>query len=186
VLAKLNLGKQASDLCSSSLTQYFVAAYFAGDWRAYIAVMCEAYRQRRDAMLDALAEYLPAQARWTHPQGGLFIWVTLPDFIDTSDLIALALAENVAFVPGEAAFDDGRGHNAMRLNFSASTVDQIREGVRRIGKIVDEQLALYGTLTGQPRTVAPPVTPPVAEQALAEVVSLPRRGQAAGRRSRDA
>jgi len=185
VLAKLNLGKQAADLCSSSLAQYFVAAYFAGDWRAYIAKMCDTYRQRRDAMLDALADYLPAQASWTRPQGGLFVWVTLPDFIDTTDLLARALAENVAFVPGEAAFDDGRGHNAMRLNFSASTGDQIREGVRRIGKIVAEQLTLYDTLTGPPRAAAPQA-PPLDDSALAEVVSLPRRGQRDGRRSRDA
>jgi len=65
-------------------------------------------------MLDALADQLPAQARWTRPQGGLFIWVTLPDYIDTTNLLARALAANVAFVPGQAAFTDGRGANSMR------------------------------------------------------------------------
>ena len=77
------------------------------------------YHRRRDVILDSLAEHLPAAARWTHPEGGLFIWVTLPDFIDTTDLLARALAENVAFVPGEAAFVDGRGRHSMRLNFSS-------------------------------------------------------------------
>ena len=186
VLAKLNLGKQSADLCSSSLTQHFVAAYFAtGDWREYIDVMCECYRQRRDAILDALAEHLPAEASWTHPQGGLFVWVTLPDYIDTTDLLARALQENVAFVPGEAAYDDGRGHSSMRLNFSSSTEEEIREGVRRIGKIVADQVALYGTLTGARPARAPRVAP-AAEPSMAEVLSLPRRSARDRRRSRDA
>ena len=94
---------------------------------------------------------LPAEAEWTRPGGGLFIWATLPDYIDTTDLLARALRENVAFVPGAGAYLDGRGHSSMRLNFSASGDDEIREGVRRIGKVVNEQVALYGTLTGEQR-----------------------------------
>ena len=84
VLAKIKLGKQAADLCTSSLTQQLVDAYFAeGRWRNYIQDLCTIYRQRRDAMLDALAEFFPPEAEWTQPGGGLFIWATLPDFIDT-------------------------------------------------------------------------------------------------------
>jgi len=179
---KLVLGKQSADLCSSSLTQHFVAAYFEQcDWRTYVDQLRDVYRRRRDVILDALAEHLPAAARWTHPHGGLFIWVTLPDFIDTTNLLARALAENVAFVPGAAAFADGRGGSSMRLNFSGSTDDEIREGVRRIGAIVAEQVALYDTLTGRrpPRAPAP-------EETLADVVALPRRGAPEGRRSREA
>jgi 2-aminoadipate transaminase len=186
VLAKLNLGKVSSDLCSSSLTQYFVASYFAtGDWREYVDSAREVYRGRRDAMLDALAEYLPAQAGWTHPRGGLFVWVTLPDFIDTTDLLARALRENVAFVPGEGAFDDGRGHNSMRLNFSSSSEDQIREGVRRIGTIVHEQLELYGSMVGE-RPPARPEDVPAQSESLAAVVSLPQRPARSRRQSRRA
>src|SRR3954470_20219525 len=86
VLEKMNLGKQASDLCSSSLSQLFVAAYFAeGRWAGYVASLRDLYRRRRDTMLDALAEHLPPEAAWTHPAGGLFIWATLPDYIDTTD-----------------------------------------------------------------------------------------------------
>ena len=69
-------------------------------------------------MLDALAEHFPREAEWTHPQGGLFIWATMPDYIDTTDLLARALQEKVAFVPGRAAYLDGRGGSSMRLNFS--------------------------------------------------------------------
>jgi 2-aminoadipate transaminase len=149
ILEKLNLGKQGADLCSSSLTQHFVAAYFAQrDWRAYLDKLRVLYRRRRDVMLEALEEHLPAEASWTRPEGGLFIWAALPDYIDTTDLLARALREHVAFVPGRAAYLDGRGGSEMRLNFSGVNDDQIREGVRRIGKVVSEQVALYGTLTG--------------------------------------
>src|SRR4051794_29932132 len=180
VLEKINLGKQAADLCSSTLSQLMVTAYFEqANWRDYIDSVAEIYRARRDTMLDALAEHFPAQADWTHPSGGLFIWATLPDFIDTTDLLARALRDNVAFVPGAAAYLDGRGHNAMRLNFSAVDEADIREGVRRIGKVVAEQLALYGTLTGeqppQPEVAAEP------ETGGAQVVQMPSRRPGEGR-----
>jgi 2-aminoadipate transaminase len=149
VLAKMNLGKQAADLCSSSISQYFVSAFFeSGAWEAYVRSVNEIYRRRRDVMLDALAEHFPREAQWTHPQGGLFLWSTLPDYIDTTDLLARALEEHVAFVPGRAAYVDGRGGSSMRLNFSGVSEDDIREGIRRIGEVVREQVELYGTLTG--------------------------------------
>ena len=180
VLQKMNLGKQAADLCSSSMTQLFVSAYFAhGDWRAYIGSLIGIYRSRRDAMLEALRAHFPREAAWTEPGGGLFIWATLPDYIDTTDLLARALSEqNVAFVPGRAAYLDGRGGSSMRLNFSGSDEAQIREGVRRIGAVVAEQVALYGTLTGSAPAAAPAgVTrePDDAAERLADVLQLPRR-----------
>ena len=147
MLAKIKLGKQAADLCTSSLTQFLVDAYFdEGRWRRYVSDLCAIYRQRRDAMLDALAEFFPREAEWTQPSGGLFIWATLPEFIDTGDLLAKALREErVAFVPGSAAYVDGRGGSSMRLNFSGANVNEIVEGIRRIGKVVDEQMALFST-----------------------------------------
>ena len=187
VMAKLILGKQSADLCSSSLAQHFVASYFAaGDWRPYVDELRDLYRRRRDVILEALAEHLPREARWTHPHGGLFIWVTLPDYIDTTHLLARALDENVAFVPGQAAFVDGRGKSSMRLNFSSSSDDEIREGVRRIGAIVAEQVALYDTLTGRRSAAAPPLRAPAPAEPLADVVRLPRRDSSEGRRSRGA
>jgi 2-aminoadipate transaminase len=149
VLEKMNVGKQGVDLCSSSMTQCFVAAYFGqGRWQDYLGSLTQLYRRRRDVMLDALAEHFPAQSSWTHPEGGLFLWATLPEQLDTTDLLARCLQEeNVAFVPGRAAFLDGRGANAMRLNFSGVGDDDIREGVRRIGEVVREQVELYESLT---------------------------------------
>ncbi|HEX7292303.1 MAG TPA: PLP-dependent aminotransferase family protein [Conexibacter sp.] len=188
VLRKMNLGKQAADLCSSSMTQLFVAEYFAsGDWREYVDSLVGIYRGRRDAMLEALAAHFPREAAWTQPEGGLFIWATLPDYIDTTDLLARALDENVAFVPGRAAYLDGRGGSSMRLNFSGSDERAIREGVRRIGKVLAEQVALYGTLTGT--HPAPAGAEAGASEAprdatgLAEVLELPRRSAGRSRRA---
>jgi 2-aminoadipate transaminase len=128
-------------------------------------------------MLDALAESFPAQSSWTEPQGGLFVWATLPDFIDTTDLLARALQEHVAFVPGRAAFLDGRGASSMRLNFSGVGDDDIREGVRRIGEVVREQVELYGTLTGStPPAVERRATPRTAPDEQ-NVVPLQRRAR---------
>ena len=161
VMEKIVLGKQAADLCTSTLTQYFVREYFAeGRWREYVDSLCGLYRSRRDAMLAALEHHFPPQAQWTHPGGGLFIWATLPDYIDTTDLLAKALRENVAFVPGQAAYVDGRGASSMRLNFSASAEDEIQEGIRRIGQVVREQVQLYETLTHGP--AASSASPPGA------------------------
>jgi 2-aminoadipate transaminase len=172
VLAKMTLGKQASDLCSSSISQYFVSAYFeSGPWEDYVRSLIEIYRRRRDVMLDALAEHFPREAEWTLPEGGLFIWATLPDYIDTTDLLARALQEHVAFVPGRAAFVDGRGGSAMRLNFSGVDEDDIREGIRRIGEVVREQVELYGTLTGLSRSPAARRDPVRAEPAPTQPVA---------------
>jgi 2-aminoadipate transaminase len=187
VLEKMNIGKQGSDLCSSSISQYFVGAYFdSGPWEDYVRSLIEIYRRRRDVMLDALAEHFPREAEWTHPEGGLFIWATLPDYIDTTDLLARALDDHVAFVPGRAAFLDGRGGSSMRLNFSGVDEDQIREGVRRLGEVVREQVALYGTLTGlrapastgksaRPAPARADIAAQVPAEQLANVLRLPRK-----------
>jgi 2-aminoadipate transaminase len=192
ILAKMQVGKAGADLCSSSISQYFVSAYFeAGPWDKYVRSLLEIYRRRRDVMLDALAEHFPREAEWTRPQGGLFIWATMPDYIDTTDLLARALREQVAFVPGRAAFVDGRGGSSMRLNFSGVDEDAIREGIRRIGEVVREQVAMYGTLTGAtpaPSTAASPparpsVTPPPSEtpaEQLATVLPLTAPRKRAG------
>jgi 2-aminoadipate transaminase len=184
VLEKLNLGKQGADLCSSTFGQFFVIEYFAQrNWRDLLARLRELYRRRRDTMFDALAEHLPSEAEWTRPGGGLFIWATLPDYIDTTDLLARALREHVAFVPGRAAYLDGRGGSSMRLNFSGVDDADLREGVARIGKVVSEQVRLYSTLTGiepaAPRRAAPPAgahaAPEPDDAETARILPLRRR-----------
>jgi 2-aminoadipate transaminase len=180
VMEKVVLGKQASDLCTSTLTQYFVREYFSeGNWREYIASLVELYRARRDAMLAALRAHFPPQASWTEPEGGLFVWATLPPYIDTGDLLAKALREDVAFVPGQAAYVDGRGRNSMRLNFSAGNEDRIHEGIRRIGKVVAEQIELYGALTGE-HPAAPAAQSDVEEAEAENVLPFRKTGEGAG------
>jgi 2-aminoadipate transaminase len=158
----------------------FVATYFEHDrWQDYLESLKDLYRRRRDTMLDALAEHFPREASWTRPRGGLFIWATLPDYIDTTDLLARALSHNVAFVPGRAAYVDGRGGSSMRLNFSGVSEHDIREGIRRIGEVVREQVGLYGTLTGAASaasTSPPSAEAPRADPDLADVLHLPPRG----------
>jgi 2-aminoadipate transaminase len=200
VLEKLNLGKQGADLCTSPVTQMFVAAYFqhgleAGlGWRDYVESLRGLYRTRRDVMFEALEQHFGAGASWTRPEGGLFIWATLDERIDTTDLLARARdTKGVAFVPGRAAFIDGRrGSSSMRLNFAGIPEDRIREGIRRIGSAIGEQARLLGSLSGSPAGGArSPAPAPARAEApdtapLADVVALPRReGGARERRRRD-
>jgi len=179
VMEKIVLGKQASDLCTSTLTQHFVREYFAeGRWREYVASLVDIYRDRRDAMVGALRDYFPEQATWTEPEGGLFIWATLPDYIDTGDLLAKALREDVAFVPGQAAYvDEGRGRSSMRLNFSGVDEEEIREGIRRIGKAIGEQVELYGALTSDSDAAS---TPAAAPESDVDAARAPRSDVAGG------
>jgi 2-aminoadipate transaminase len=193
VLEKLNLGKQGSDLCSSPMTQLFVSAYFAETgatgrpaWIDYVERLRDLYGRRRDVMLEALEEHFGGRASWTRPEGGLFIWATLDGGVDTTDL--LARAEGVAFVPGRAAYVDGRrGGTSMRLNFAGVADDDIREGIRRIGRIMGGDTGLLGTLMGSPPGASPRAASAKAHAAqesdpaaddlgtLADIVALPRR-----------
>jgi 2-aminoadipate transaminase len=184
VYEKMNTGKQGVDLCSPAFSQFFIAAYFArAQWREYVDALRALYHRRRDVMLEALEESFGVGGEsfsWTRPEGGMFVWATLPDYIDTTDLLARALRANVAFVPGRAAYLDGRGGSEMRLNFSGSTDENIREGVRRIGAVVNEQVGLYGTLTGT-RPAAPRPKPAADVGArMADVLPLPARRPAEG------
>jgi len=183
VLEKVVLGKGATDLCSSSLTQFFVRQYFAeGGWKDYVEDLVDLYRGRRDTMLEALAEHFPAEATWTEPEGGLFIWATLPEYIDTGDLLAKALRSDVAFVPGQAAYVDGRGRNSMRLNFSGVDDGEIREGISRIGRVIREQVELYESLA--PATSEAPVAaapaPPAKDESAEPSNVVPLRKEANG------
>ena len=197
VLEKLNLGKQGTDLCSSPMTQLFVTAYFAERgseshpsqpaWVEYVERLKHLYRRRRDVMLEALEEHFGGRASWTRPQGGLFIWATLDGSVDTTDL--MARSEGVAFVPGRAAYVDGRrGSSSMRLNFAGVPDDDIREGIRRIGRIMGGDTGLLGALTGAGTPSATPAVAdaePTDERApLADVVALPRREQRRSARRR--
>ena len=143
VITKLVQLKQAADLHTSTFNQY-VAYEVARDGflDLHVKRIRQVYRERRDTMLQALQEFFPHEVTWTHPKGGLFLWVTMPEGTDSEALLKAALAENVAFVPGDS-FYANNGHEGgrhMRLNFSHSRPEQIREGIRRLSLAVKMQL----------------------------------------------
>ncbi|HXX02069.1 MAG TPA: PLP-dependent aminotransferase family protein, partial [Candidatus Acidoferrales bacterium] len=143
VISKLVLLKQAADLHTSTFNQY-VAYEVARDGflDQHVKLIRQVYRERRDAMLHSLEEYFPPEVTWTHPKGGLFLWVTMPEGTDSQALFHAALAENVAFVAGDSfyATENHEGSRHMRLNFSHSDPELIREGIRRLSVAVKMQL----------------------------------------------
>ena len=186
VLEKMNIGKQASDLCSSSISQYFVSAYFdSGPWEDYVRSLIEIYRRRRDVMLDALAEHFPREAEWTHPQGGLFIWATLPDYIDTTDLLARALDRAGGVRPGPR----GVPRRPRRLLDAAELLRGRRGPDPRGGPTARRGRARAGRAVrhahrrpASSASASAPMTPPGRARAsrspserLAEVLRLPRK-----------
>ncbi len=139
VVQRYVLLKQSADLHTSTLSQRIAARYLnSHDLDANVARVIEIYRERRDAMLEALDAHFPDDATWTRPQGGLFVWVELPPDLDARRLLERALERDVAFVPGAAFFPEPGHDNTMRLNFSAMPPDRIREGVRRLAAVLDE------------------------------------------------
>ena len=145
VLAKINLAKQGTDLCNSVFDQVVVAHYFTDTpWQRTLQKFIKTYRERRDAMLAALEQYFPPEASWTHPEGGLFVWVTLPAYFDTGSMLSEALEAGVTYVPGDSFYPDGkRGKSCMRINFSFETPEHITEAVRRLAAVIEDRLALY-------------------------------------------
>ena len=136
VISKLVQAKQGADLHTSTFLQMVANDICErGILRQHVKRIRATYLERRDAMLDAMAEFFPEEVKWTHPQGGLFLWVTTPPKVDTVDLFKAAVAEKVAYVPGVSFFPEGHGegrHN-MRLNFSYCKPELIVEGIRRLG-----------------------------------------------------
>src|SRR5271157_2833512 len=153
IISKLTQLKQGADLHTSTFTQ-FVAYEVARDGflDKHVKLIRKIYGERRDVMLQALQEFFPPAVTWTHPHGGLFLWVTLPEGVDIHAILKSALEQNVAFVPGDSFYaNDGReGSRHMRLNFSNAAPEQIREGIRRLAAAVKSHLT--GTM---PRSELP-------------------------------
>jgi len=141
VISQLVLMKQAADLHSATLNQIAISSVAEQHFDSHIDTIRSAYRARRDAMLAALEAHMPKGVSWTKPEGGMFIWVTLPDTLDGAELLKQSLeSERVAFVPGHAFFADGSGRNTLRLSYSTSTEDKIAEGIERLGQLISRAL----------------------------------------------
>ncbi|WP_290771453.1 PLP-dependent aminotransferase family protein [Hoeflea sp.] len=137
VISKLVLMKQAADLHSATLNQMAIHTVASDGFDAQVAKIKATYHARRDAMLAALSRHMPEGVTWTRPDGGMFVWVTLPEHFDGAALLAESIrSERVAFVPGKAFFADGSGANTIRLSFSCASEAMIEEGIMRLGRVV--------------------------------------------------
>ncbi len=144
ILAKILLVKQGADLCGSNFAQVTAERYFLGTrWRKVLQGLTATYAERRNAMLDALDEHFPSEARWTRPDGGFFVWVEMPMYVDCASMLAEAVEHGVTFVPGDGFYPDGRGRNCMRLAFCYAEPDKITEGIRRLAEVLEDRLELY-------------------------------------------
>ncbi|SPL93811.1 Aromatic-amino-acid aminotransferase [[Actinomadura] parvosata subsp. kistnae] len=143
---KLVLAMESAVLSHSSFTQLAVGQYLATQpWHEQIKSFRELYRERRDALLDALESLMPPEVTWTRPGGGFFVWATLPEGLDSKAILPRAVAERVAFVPGTGFFSDGSGARHMRLSYCYPEPDRIREGVRRLAGVIEQEIQLRDT-----------------------------------------
>jgi 2-aminoadipate transaminase len=141
VIKKLVQAKQGCDLNTSTFNQYLAYEVANGPWmKTHINKIRETYKERRDVMLKALEEYMPEGVNWTRPKGGLFLWATLPESMDSSTIFPLAVEQKVAFVPGTSFHPLGGGENTMRLNFSCMKPDLINEGIKRLANVIKDNL----------------------------------------------
>ncbi len=146
VREKLVLAQESATLCPPQFSQMAVSAYLANhDWQGQIKQFREMYRERRDAMVGALDDLMPAGCTWNVPDGGFYVWLTLPPGIDAKAMLPRAVTARVAYVPGTAFFADGYGSGAMRLSFCYPTAERIREGVRRLAGVLEDEIELRAT-----------------------------------------
>jgi 2-aminoadipate transaminase len=147
VVHRLVLAKEAADLCGSAFTMLVTERYFADErWRTTLSTLVNVYRSRRDAMLEALEEHFPRGSSWTRPAGGFYVWVTLPEYLDAHSMLAAAVERRVAYVPGTAFYPDDRGRDRMRLAFCYPAEDRIREGIARLGSLLEDEEQLYRSM----------------------------------------
>lgn len=142
VIQKCAVAKQGVDLHTSTFTQMVAHEVLTGSdegeafLKNHVRLIRRVYSERRDAMLAAMERHFPPGVTWTRPHGGLFLWVTLPPQLDSAALLPIALANNVAFVPGHSFYPDGSGGNSFRLNFSYCPPEVIETGIQRLGEVL--------------------------------------------------
>ena len=146
VREKLVLASEATVLCPPALNQLLVTEYLTTqDWQGQISVFRDLYRERRDATLDALTQLMPVGTSWTRPAGGFYVWLTLPEGLDSKVMQPRALTARIAYVPGIGFYADGQGGRDLRLSYCFPEPERIREGVRRLAGVVEEELELLST-----------------------------------------
>ena len=142
---KMVIASESSILCPANFTQLAISSYLSDQpWRDQIAAFAGLYKVRRDAMLESLEKYFPKGATWTKPEGGFYVWITLPPEIDTKALMPKAIVGKVAYVPGTAFYADGFGSWSMRLSYCYPSPEKIREGVKALGGVLATEMQLRG------------------------------------------
>ncbi len=140
-IRKFVIAKQSTDLCTNSFVQRILYEYCRRDLLdEHIKKIREMYKEKRDVMLSSLEEYFPEGCTWTKPDGGLFLWARVPEYISTKNMISEAIKQRVAYVHGAAFFVDGSGTNTMRLCFSYASNDKIKEGIKRLGRVIEQEI----------------------------------------------
>ncbi|GAA4865213.1 PLP-dependent aminotransferase family protein [Saccharopolyspora cebuensis] len=156
VREKLVLAAESATLCPPTLNQMIVSRYLTThDWKGQIKAFREQYRERRDAMLSALEQHMPEGCTWNTPDGGFFVWVTVPEGIDTKAMLPRAVTQRVAYASGTGFYTDGFGSRQMRLSFCYPTPERIREGVRRLANTLTEERELVRTFGSIPQREVP-------------------------------
>lgn len=146
VREKLVLAAESATLCPPTLNQMIVSRYLAThDWKGQIKTFRENYRERRDAIIGALEQHLPAGSSWTNPDGGFYVWVTVPEGVDTKAMLPRAVTARVAYASGTGFYADGFGSRQMRLSYCYPTPERIREGVRRLAGVLESEMDLVRT-----------------------------------------
>lgn len=152
VREKLVLAQESATLCPPVFSQFAIANYLqTSDWQGQIGAFRDMYRGRRDAMLEELAEVMPDGITWTKPAGGFFVWLTMPEGLDSQAMLPRGVDARVAYVPGSAFYADGQGANNMRLSFCFPPADRIREGVRRLAGVIRSELEMRDLFAPSPK-----------------------------------
>ncbi|MBS3817116.1 MAG: PLP-dependent aminotransferase family protein [Candidatus Thermoplasmatota archaeon] len=141
LIEKLVIAKQATDLCTNPFGQHVAYKYLAeGVMDEHVEYIKELYNEKRLTMLDAMEEHFPEGVEWNRPNGGMFVWAKLPKPVNTRDMFEKAVDENVAYVVGDAFFVDDGGHNTMRINFTHSSEEEIKRGIKSLGEVIREEI----------------------------------------------
>jgi 2-aminoadipate transaminase len=141
LMEKINTSKQAADLHSSTFAQYVLHQYFTDyDVEVHLTKLRKVYNSQKNQMIESIENHFPEGVKFTRPEGGMFLWVTMPEHISSRDLLKLVLPQNIAFVPGDTFFVDGTGQNTMRLNYTNAPEEKIEKGIKIMGESMKKLL----------------------------------------------
>ena len=161
VREKLVLAAESATLCPPTLNQMIVSRYLSTqDWKGQIKTYREAYRERRDAAISALEQHMPQGSTWNKPEGGFYVWLTVPPGIDTKAMLPRAVTQRVAYASGTGFYADKFGSQQLRISYCYPTPERIREGIRRLANVIEDEMQLHATFGATPgRELSGPQTP---------------------------